>query len=45
MKRKTQYSDNEPATTRAKRTTMINGSEGGQAVIQSTKKALPERRK
>ena len=33
MKRKTRYSDNEPATTRAKRTKMINGSEGGQAAI------------
>ena len=45
MKRKTQYSDNEPATTRAKRMKMINGSEGAQAAIQLTKKALPKWRK
>ena len=42
MKRKIWYSDNEPATTRAKRTKMISGSEGGQAAIRSTKKALPK---
>ena len=33
MKKKHQYSDNEPATTRGERTKMINGSEGGQVAI------------